>query len=244
VRTTRLYLDAALIPGTEVELDERAAHHVARVLRMKTGASLQLFDGRGTEVSARLAAVDKRRARATIDAILDSQAESPLQLVLGQGISKGERMDFTLQKSVELGVACIVPLWTEHSQVQLDATRLARRMEHWRGVVISACEQCGRSLLPDLLPPMKLPEWLPGLMSDDLGLLLDPGQPTGLAGLRPPTGAVRLLIGPEGGLSEAEREMAQKSGYTGISLGPRILRTETAALAALAALQVLWGDFR
>lgn len=244
MRTTRLYLDALLSPGMEVELDERSAHHVTRVLRMKPGASLQLFDGRGTEVSARLASVDKRHVRASVEAVLDRHTESPLRLVLGQGISKGERMDFTLQKSVELGVACIVPLWTEHSQVQLDTARLARRMEHWHGVIVSACEQSGRSLLPNLQQPVNLPEWLPELASDDLGLLLDPAQGSSLAGLEPPTGAVRLLIGPEGGLSGTERKMAQEGGYAGVRLGPRVLRTETAALAALAALQALWGDFR
>jgi 16S rRNA (uracil1498-N3)-methyltransferase len=244
VRITRLYLDSSLVPGTEVELDERSAHHVARVLRMKTGAPLQLFDGHGVEASARLASLDKRRVSALVEAVQHRTIESPLRLVLGQGISKGERMDFTLQKSVELGVACIVPLWTEHSQVQLDATRLAKRMDHWRGVVISACEQSGRSLLPELRAPMTLPEWLAEPINDDLGLLLDPGQATSLAGLQPPTGAVRLLVGPEGGLSEAERDMARNNGFTGVRLGPRILRTETAALAALAALQVLWGDFR
>lgn len=244
MRITRLYLDSSLVPDTEVELDERSAHHVARVLRMKAGTPLQLFDGRGTEVLATLASADKRHVRVSIEAVLGSRSESPLRLVLGQGISKGERMDFTLQKSVELGVACIVPLWTEYSQVQLDAARLAKRMEHWRGVVISACEQSGRSILPDLRPPMKLSEWLAEPINDDLGLLLDPGQSTSLAGLQPPTGAVRLLIGPEGGLGEAEREMARQNGFTGVHLGPRILRTETAALAALATLQALWGDFR
>ena len=244
MRITRLYLDSSLVPDTEVELDERSAHHVARVLRMKAGTPLQLFDGRGTEVLATLASADKRHVRVSIEAVLGSRSESPLRLVLGQGISKGERMDFTLQKSVELGVSCIVPLWTEHSQVQLDAARLAKRMEHWRGVIISACEQCGRAVLPDLQPPLKLPEWLGGRVAGDLGLLLDPGQSASLAGLKPPMGAVRLLIGPEGGLSDLERQWARNAGYAGIRLGPRVLRTETAALAALAALQTLWGDFR
>ena len=244
MRSTRLYLDTQLTPGTEVELDERGAHHVARVLRMKAGAPVQLFDGRGNEAVARLEQVDKRQVRARIEVLLDRDVESHLHLVLGQGISRGERMDFTLQKSVELGVQGIVPLWTEHSQVQLDAARLARRMEHWRGVIISACEQSGRNTLPRLLPPMNLAQWVGELAPGDMGLLLDPVQSTRLAALPAPTGMVRLLVGPEGGLGEAECRRAREAGFTGVALGPRILRTETAALAALAALQALWGDFR
>ena len=244
MRSTRLYLDCPLLPDTEVELDERGAHHVARVLRMKPGASLQLFDGHGQKAMARLTKVEKRRVCAHIASRLDRAVESPLQLVLGQGISRGERMDFTLQKSVELGVQCIVPLWTEHSQVQLDTPRLARRMEHWHGIIISACEQSGRNVLPKLAPPLSLAEWVSERAGDDLGLLLDPLQSASLAELSPPAGAVRLLIGPEGGLSDRETGQARESGFVGVRLGPRILRTETAALAALAALQGLWGDFR
>lgn len=244
MRFTRLHLDAELTPGSELELDERAAHHVARVLRMKPGAEVRLFDGRGREVLARLAAVEKRRVTATILSVLDNDRESPLRLILGQGIAKGERMDFTLQKSVELGVTEIIPLWTEHSQVQLDEQRLAKRMQHWHGVVISACEQCGRSTLPVLRTPMKVGDWLTERTGTDLGLALDPEQATELAQLARPEGAVRLLIGPEGGLSEAEIQQARAAGFAGLGLGPRVLRTETAALAALAALQTLWGDFR
>ncbi|HSJ48893.1 MAG TPA: 16S rRNA (uracil(1498)-N(3))-methyltransferase [Gammaproteobacteria bacterium] len=244
MRSTRLYLDNRLVPGTEVELDERGAHHVARVLRMKPGAPLQLFDGRGNEADAYLASVEKRRVSARIEALLDRNAESPLRLVLGQGISRGERMDFTLQKSVELGVTRIVPLWTEHSQVQLDEKRLEKRMEHWRGVIISACEQSGRNVLPELAAPVRLSEWVAELNGEELGLLLDPLQSASLAELSPPVGMVRLLVGPEGGLSDGEAGCAREAGFVGVRLGPRILRTETAALATLAALQALWGDFR
>lgn len=244
MRNTRLYLDTRLVPGTEVELDERGAHHVARVLRMKPGAPLQLFDGRGNEADAHLASVEKRRVSARIEALLDRNAESPLRLVLGQGISRGERMDFTLQKSVELGVTRIVPLWTEHSQVQLDEKRLEKRMEHWRGVIISACEQSGRNVLPELTAPVRLSEWVAELNGEELGLLLDPLQSASLAELSAPVGLVRLLVGPEGGLSDGEAGCAREAGFVGVRLGPRILRTETAALATLAALQALWGDFR
>jgi 16S rRNA (uracil1498-N3)-methyltransferase len=244
MRSTRLYLDTRLVPDTEVELDERGAHHVARVLRMKPGARLQLFDGRGNEADACLASVEKRRVSARIETLLDRKVESPLRLVLGQGISRGERMDFTLQKSVELGVTRIVPLWTGHSQVQLDGSRLEKRMEHWRGVIISACEQSGRNMLPELAAPVSLTEWVAELPGDELGLLLDPLQSSSLAELPAPAGVVRLLIGPEGGLSDSEVHCAREAGFLGIRLGPRILRTETAALATLAALQALWGDFR
>lgn len=244
MRITRLYLDTRLIPDTEVELDERGAHHVARVLRMKPGAPLRLFDGRGNEADACLARVEKRRVSASIETLLDRKVESPLQLALGQGISRGERMDFTLQKSVELGVTRIVPLWTEHSQVQLDEKRLEKRMEHWRGVIISACEQCGRNVLPELTTPVRLSEWVAELDGEELGLLLDPLQSASLADLSAPVGVVRLLVGPEGGLSDSEVRAAREAGFVGVRLGPRILRTETAALATLAALQALWGDFR
>ncbi|MFN2338284.1 MAG: 16S rRNA (uracil(1498)-N(3))-methyltransferase [Gammaproteobacteria bacterium] len=244
MRSTRLYLDSRLVPGTEVELDERGAHHVARVLRMKPGAPLQLFDGRGNEADACLASVDKRRVSAHIEALLDRNAESPLRLVLGQGISRGERMDFTLQKSVELGVTRIAPLWTEHSQVQLGGDRLEKRMEHWRGVIISACEQSGRNVVPELDAPVRLSDWVAELDGEELGLLLDPLQSASLAELSAPVGMVRLLVGPEGGLSDNEVHCAREAGFVGIKLGPRILRTETAALATLAALQALWGDFR
>ncbi len=244
MRCTRLYLDTPLTPGANLELDERSAHHVSRVLRMKPGSRVQLFDGHGTEVRAELINVEKRRVSVHIESRLDRSMESPLQVVLGQGISKGERMDFTLQKSVELGAQTIVPLWTEHSQVQLDAQRLAKRMAHWQGVIISACEQCGRNLLPSLMEPMRVADWVQGLAPEDLGLLLDPEQPTSLAQLAAPAGRIQLLVGPEGGLSAQEQQQARAAGFVGIGLGPRILRTETAALAALAGLQALWGDFR
>lgn len=244
MRDTRLYLDAPLLPDTEMELDERGAHHVGRVLRMKTGARLRLFDGRGNEAEACLVSVEKRRVSARIGVLLDRAVESPLRLVLGQGISRGERMDFTLQKSVELGVSRIVPLWTEHSQVQLEGQRLDKRMEHWRGVIISACEQSGRNVLPELATPVRLSEWVAELDGEELGLLLDPLQSATLAELPAPGGVVRLLVGPEGGLSDSETGRAREAGFVGVRLGPRILRTETAALATLAALQALWGDFR
>ena len=244
MRITRLHLDTDLRVGAELELNDRGAHHVARVLRMKPGAALQLFDGHGQEVLSRLLDVGRRRVVVRIESLIQHDVESPLRLFLGQGISRGERMDFTLQKSVELGVSAIVPLWTEHSQVQLDAARLAKRMDHWHGVVVSACEQSGRNILPTLLPPMSLQDWVGERAPGDLGLLMDPEQDQGLGALNTPAGAVRLLVGPEGGLSARECACARQAGFTGIRMGPRVLRTETAGLAALAALQTLWGDFR
>lgn len=242
MRLTRIFVDQHLPLDAEVALDERAAHHVARVLRMQVGAELHLFDGRGVEVRARLTRADKRQVCAHIEAALEGDRESPLHICLGQGISKGERMDFTLQKSVELGVQRIVPLWTQFSQVRLDEKRLGKRMAHWRGVIVSACEQCGRSRLPELLTPITVAQWLQSVPAQDVGLLLDPGQGNSLRGLDQPSGGVQVLIGPEGGLSEMERDQAMAAGFTGIALGPRILRTETAALTVLAALQTLWGD--
>ena len=153
-------------------------------------------------------------------------------------------MDYTLQKAVELGVTDIVPLWTERTQVRLDDKRLERRMDHWRGVTISACEQCGRTRIPGLDAPVELKPWLAETDLQGLRLVLDPNATLTLTGLEHPESRVALLTGPEGGLSGAEREFARQHGFIPVRFGPRILRTETAALAAISSLQALWGDFR
>ena len=244
MRIPRLYLDAPLQAHSRCTLDEPTAHHVARVLRMKTGQAVQLFDGRGREFQGVIASVEKRSVNVDLQEPIERNTESPLQIHLGQGISKGERMDFTLQKSVELGVTHITPLWTAYCQVNLDAKRVEKRMEHWRRVIISACEQCGRNVLPTLWPPQSLDQWIKQLPEQGLGLILDPQQPETMKSLSAPNGPVYLAIGPEGGLNEDEITLARKNGFHGLCLGPRILRTETAALAALAAMQLQWGDFR
>lgn len=243
MRIPRIYLSASLTVGATVALDDNAFGHAVRVLRLKAGATLELFDGMGNAVWAMLTDIGKREAHAQIIEALPAQAESPLEIILAQGISRGEKMDFTLQKAVELGASLIQPLFTERSGVDLRDERLARKIQHWRGIIIGACEQCGRNRLPTLCEPLNWTEWLGQPRPPSLSLMLDPTATQSLRDLPPPAEAVTLLIGPEGGLSPAEIAQAAATAFTGIRLGPRILRTETAGLAALAAIQTLWGDW-
>lgn len=243
MRIPRLYLPLPLPVGSDVTLPENTRHHVCRVLRLPTGAELMLFNGDGSEFQGRLATVTRQQATVTVTACLPRDVETPLPIRLAQGVSRGERMDYTLQKAVELGVAAIQPVVTERSVAALTGERWPRRRQHWQGIVIAACEQCERNRLPDLLEPLPLADWLATTGAlPDLKLLLDPSATAGLGDLSPPSGGVTLLIGPEGGLSDREIELARSAGFVGVRLGPRILRTETAGVAALAALQVLWGD--
>ncbi|MFZ1643539.1 MAG: 16S rRNA (uracil(1498)-N(3))-methyltransferase [Candidatus Contendobacter sp.] len=243
MRIPRLYLPVPLTVGTTVALNDNAFNHAVRVLRLKPGAALILFDGAGGACAATLADVGKRDAWARVAEALPGEVESPLWVVLAQGVSRGEKMDYTLQKAVELGVAVIQPLFAERGGIGLTGERLARKTQHWHGIVIGACEQCGRNRLPQLREPLPLAEWLRQSVEPGLRLLLDPLAEQGLRGLEPPTGVVTLLIGPEGGLSSAETAQARQAGFTGVRLGPRVLRTETAGVAALAAVQALWGDW-
>lgn len=240
MRIPRIYHSQPLAPVSEIALEASAAHHVSKVLRLGVGASLRLFDGRGGEYPASIHDIGKREVIVSVGEHRQIEAESPLNITLAQGISKGERMDFTLQKAVELGIQRIAPLATEHSVVNLKGERRDRKLEHWRGVMISACEQCGRNTLPELLPMQSLESWL-DVPRPGLRLLLDHRADNGISTLNK-ADEVTLLIGPEGGLSENERCKAYAAGYAGLRLGPRVLRTETAALTALAALQSHWGD--
>ena len=243
MRIPRLYLPAPLTVGATVALDDNAFNHAVRVLRLKPGAALVLFNGAGGAFAATLTAVTKRDAQARVTEALPGEVESPLRVLLAQGVSRGDKMDFTLQKAVELGVAAIQPLLTERGGVDLSGDRLARKIQHWQGIIIGACEQCGRNRLPELREPLSLPAWFSQPPESGLRLLLDPLAERGLRGLERPAGTVTLLIGSEGGLSPAEIAQARRAGFTGIRLGPRILRTETAGVAVLAAVQALWGDW-
>ncbi|MCB1768519.1 MAG: 16S rRNA (uracil(1498)-N(3))-methyltransferase [Candidatus Competibacteraceae bacterium] len=243
MRIPRLYLSVPLATGTTLRLDDNAFNHVIRVLRLKPGASLTLFNGEGGAFAATLLEVGRREAWAQVLEALPGEVESPLRIMLAQGVARGDKMDFTIQKAVELGVAVIQPLFAERGGVDLTGARLTRKVEHWRNVVIGACEQCGRNRLPALQEPRLLADWLAQPAETGLRLLLNPQAMQGLRGLEPPMGPVTLLIGPEGGLSLAEINQAQAAGFTGVRLGPRILRTETAGVATLAALQALWGDW-
>lgn len=242
MRIPRTYLPVPLTPGAIVTLDDSAANHLLRVLRLKPGAPLILFNGQGGEYRAVLHTADKRGGSVVIGEYSARDTESPLHVTLAQGISRGERMDYTLQKAVELGVTRIVPLVTERCEVRLEGERLHKRLQHWQAVAASACEQCGRNRVPQVIEPRSLDTWLTQT-GDGLSLVLDPLAAQSLSQLAQPADSrITLLIGPEGGLSDAEIQCAQRAGYTGIRLGPRILRTETAAVTALSALQVIWGD--
>lgn len=243
----RFYCPLPLAAGLSADLPEGAARHAVKVLRLRVGDSLSLFDGTAGEYAAKISSVERERVAVEVLAWSDRECESPLAITLVQALQAGEKMDLTVQKAVELGVRQIVPLISRRSVVRLEGERAQRRVEHWRGVVASACEQCGRNRLPVVSPLEGLERWLgrapaPGV----LRLMLAPGAQQTLATLPPPLpGApIELLIGAEGGLAPEEMRAAAAAGFVAIRLGPRILRTETAGLAALAAMQCLWGDFR
>ncbi|MBN9422103.1 MAG: 16S rRNA (uracil(1498)-N(3))-methyltransferase [Candidatus Accumulibacter sp. 66-26] len=242
----RFFCPLALSAGVSVDLPESAARHAARVLRLRSGDDLTLFDGRGGEYAARIAQVERERVRVDVLAWDARECESPLALTLVQALQAGEKMDLTVQKAVELGVGRIVPVLARRSVVRLDGARAARRVEHWRGVAASACEQCGRNRVPDVAELQGLERWLAQpAPTDALRLMLAPGAEHTLATLAPPPAGspIELLIGSEGGLAPEEMHAAAQAGFVAVRLGPRVLRTETAGLAALAAIHARWGDF-
>ncbi len=238
----RFFVDLPLSPGAKIDLPPVPAHHATRVLRLVKGSEVVLFNGQGGEYPAVLDWVDKDMVSARCREWRDAERESPLDIRLAQGISSGERMDYTLQKAVELGVTEIQPLAMRRSVVKLTSERAARRVEHWQGVVMSACEQCGRNRLPLVAKPLDIPQWL-ATEPDGLKLFLSPDADATLKDLELPQRPVWLVAGPEGGFEPEEAKLITDFGFTPIRLGPRILRTETAALAAVAAMQALWGDY-
>jgi 16S rRNA (uracil1498-N3)-methyltransferase len=243
-RVPRLYVDAELRPQARLVLPEDAAHHAARVLRLREGEPVLLFDGRGGEHEAQLSMPGRGQVVAEIGAWRDVERESPLAVTLVQALSSGEKMDFTIQKAIELGVAAIQPVLSEKSVVRLSAEREAKKLAHWKRVAIAACEQCGRNRLPEVRDAMSLDDYCrtPGQAS--LRLLLSPGGHSGLKDLQNRIErTVTLAVGPEAGFSAAEEQMLAHAGFVPVRLGRRVLRTETAALAALAALNALAGDF-
>lgn len=242
-RTPRLYVDGPLRAGARIALPERAARHATAVLRLREGERVIVFDGTGGEHDARIASVARGRVDAEVGEQRNVERESPLEITLVQGISSGERMDLTVQKAVELGVAAIQPVLSEKSLVKLDPKRAAARAEHWRRIVVSACEQSGRNRVPEVLGIVSLPEYC-RTPPRGTRLLLSPGGGTSLravvARLENP---VALAAGPEAGFSIEEEALLSGAGFEAVRLGPRVLRTETAALAALAALNALAGDY-
>ncbi|PYC23558.1 16S rRNA (uracil(1498)-N(3))-methyltransferase [Aquipseudomonas alcaligenes] len=239
MRLSRFFIDASLSLG-QLELPEAQAHYIGRVLRHAAGDAVQLFDGSGQEYRGELIEVGKKAVRVELREQLAGQAESPLRIHLGQGLSRGERMDWAIQKATELGVGEITPIVSERCEVRLKDERADKRLAHWRQVAISACEQCGRSVLPLIHPPITLAEWQAHVQAE-LKLVLHPVAAPLESHARPQS--LAFLIGPEGGLSEAEVEQARAAGFHAARLGPRVLRTETAPVVALAVAQQLWGDF-
>lgn len=239
----RFYCRAALAPGAHIELPEPVARHAVRVLRLPPGAPLVLFDGRGGEYPAHIERIERDRVMVVLGAWREIERETPLAITLVQALQAGDKMDFTIQKAVELGVRHIVPVDSRRSVMRLAGERAAKRVAHWQGVVAAACEQCGRNQVPLVAPLEKLENWLAKPAPGALRLMLMPTAEQTLASITPAT-EVQLLIGAEGGLDPQEVLAAQQAGFQGVRLGPRVLRTETAGLAALAAMQTLWGDFR
>lgn len=239
----RFYCREALSPGAHIDLPEPVARHAVRVLRLPPGAEMTLFDGRGGEYAARIERIEKARVVVELGAWRDVECESRLSVTLVQAVQAGEKMDFTIQKAVELGVADIVPVDSRRSVIRLSGERAAKRVAHWQGVVASACEQCGRNQVPVVAPLEKLEHWLARPARPGRRLMLAPDAEQSLVDL-PPAQEVQLLIGAEGGLDPQEMIAAKQAGFQAVRLGPRVLRTETAGLAAVAALQALWGDFR
>ena len=242
MRTIRSHVDQPLAVGQRVTLPEEASTHLLRVLRLAPGDEVVLFNGDGHDYAARLLSAAKRGAEAEITSRRAVPNESPLRITLAQGIARGEKMDLVLQKGTELGVAAFAPMVTERTEVKLDAERAGKRIAHWRGVLGAACAQSGRARLPNLGEPVSLSAYAAGETAE-LRLVLDPQGQHSLRELPLKQGqSVALAVGPEGGLSERDLATLRAAGFVGLRLGPRILRTETAGLAAIAALQSLYGD--
>jgi 16S rRNA (uracil1498-N3)-methyltransferase len=242
----RIYFSGELQAGRQCVLPLPQAHHAVRVLRLKAGDTVVLFNGDGAEYAAVIVDAGRDRLALDVTARAAVDRESLLAVTLAQAVSGGERMDYTVQKAVELGAAVIQPLIAERSVVRLQGERAAKRAEHWQAVVVASCEQCGRNRLPRVLPLLPIDAYLAGQAArrdGELRLMLSPRSTRGLHDLERPAGAIVLLAGPEGGFSPPEEHAAERAGFVPARLGPRVLRTETAAIAALAAMQALWGDF-
>ncbi len=240
MRIPRLFTEASLQRGQSVQLEEKASHHLTRVLRHRAGDRLTLFNGDGYQYSATLQSIEKKQATVTIGAAETVDTESPLNTHLGIAVSKGDRFDWVIQKATELGVTTITPLTTARTEFKLDAERQQKKWNHWRQVSISACEQCGRNRLVDLQPITSLGAWLPSVNAERKLVLDHRADPTPPVAATPASAA--LLIGPEGGLGAEEIDRALAAGFSPLQLGPRVLRTETAPVAALTLVQHLWGD--
>ena len=240
MRIPRIYTGQSLRANAVIELEPGPSQHLSRVLRMKVGASLVLFDGSGGQYPATIHAIGRNVVAAATGNFESVERESGLQLQLGIAISRGDRMDWVVQKATELGVSSIAPLATERTEMRLGNERCDKKLRHWQQIATSACEQCGRNRLPQIMPPQDLGQWLRSVQAD-IRLVLHHTAINSDPGLSSPVSAA-LLVGPEGGLSQAEIDAAVHAGFSSLQLGPRVLRTETAPLAAIAILQARWGD--
>jgi len=241
-RMPRIHVSAPLVEGATLTLPEGSARHITRVLRMLPGAPLVIFDGNGQEAGVRLAEVTRKQVTVSVEALWPGQGESSLMIHLGQAVSKGDRMDYAIQKAVELGVSCITPLYTQRTEVRLKGEREARKHAHWQAVAASASEQCGRAVVPSVHPPQALASWL-AQRDETLRLMLHLATGNPFQRTEAPA-SVALLIGPEGGLADDDIRAAENADFTPLTLGPRVLRTETAPVVALSLLQYHFGDFQ
>ncbi|ERS85794.1 16S rRNA methyltransferase [Marinobacter sp. EVN1] len=241
MRIPRIFTDSPLAVGSQCQLDDNAANHVGRVLRMQAGQALLLFNGDGHDYHATITEAGKKHVLVAVTEAAENETESPLRVVLAQTLSKGDRMDYAVQKAVEMGVSEIVPLTTERCDVKLKGDREDKRLRHWQQVAISAAEQCGRARVPEIQPVMTVQQWLEHARACDLRLVLHHRTERSLNTLEKPS-SIALMIGPEGGLTAEEIALAEDNGFLPVALGPRVLRTETAPVAAIALCQWLWGD--
>jgi 16S rRNA (uracil1498-N3)-methyltransferase len=241
MRISRFYYPDTLAQQSTIQLIDNAAHHVSSVLRLKINDSIILFNGDGADYSAKIINIAKKTVNVQIIEKLMINRESSLQIHLGQAISRSEKIDLVIQKAVELGVTEITPLMMQHCAVKFNAEQLNKKMAHWQGIIINACEQCGRNVIPTLYLPISIATWLE--QSHSCGLVFDTEEKQSLKSFSFQPAHVSLLIGPEGGLSNNELTLAKHFHFNAIRLGHRILRTETAAIAAISIVQYQWGDY-
>ncbi|MEO1888869.1 MAG: 16S rRNA (uracil(1498)-N(3))-methyltransferase [Cycloclasticus sp.] len=241
MRISRLFVEHDLAENSVITLESDAAHYLRNVLRLKKDFLLTVFNGKGGEYAATVAEVSRKSVSLNIGEWRDVNLESPLVIELGLSVSRGERMDVAIQKATELGVAIITPVITQHCVVKLTDERRLQRHQHWQNIVYRACEQCGRNVPPLLNVTLDLADWLKGDLATSR-IIFEPGKVGTLKTYQQPNGAVAVLIGPEGGFSEQEVVDAEQAGFTALGFGPRVVRNETAAIASIAAMQVLWGD--
>ena len=241
MRTNRVFVDTPILCNQQLLLPESQSLHLGRVLRLQPGQFVHLFNGAGGYYRAEIAVVQKRTVTVIPLEFIPDKPAATLRIILAQGISRGRHMDYTIQKAVELGVASIIPLATDHSNVNLSTQHVANKLNHWRNIIISACEQCGRNNLPGIVTPVAFDDWVVEV-SGTPRLVLDPAATLTLTAITPPPAVLTIISGPEGGLSEREIILAVRQNCIAVRLGPRVLRTETAAIAAISASQTLWGD--